>query len=133
MTGNKTEWVQTAAASDSYDTFWKYLEFVFSYAGTLSLSKELKAVPMADMQIGDVFIRGGSPGHAVIVVDMAADDSGKKVFLLAQSYMPAQEIQILKNPANTDGSPWYALDNSEEIVTPEWTFATTDLKRFQAQ
>jgi len=133
VTGNKTEWVQTAVASNSYTVFWKYLEFVFSYAGTLSLSRELQSVPMSDIQIGDVFIQGGSPGHAVLVVDMAADASGNKMFLLAQSYMPAQEIQILKNPDNKDGSPWYRTVSSGGIDTPEWRFAVSDLKRFPAE
>lgn len=130
VTGNKTAWVQTAAASDSYAVFWKYLEFVFSYAGTLSLSKELTPVAFSDMEIGDVLIQGGSPGHAVIVVDMAVNDSGKKVFLLAQSYMPAQEIQVLRNPDQPDGQPWYIADMETEVITPEWDFSVGDLKRF---
>lgn len=133
VTGNRTEWVQSAAASNSYAVFWKYLELVFSYAGTLSLSKELETAPMEGLQIGDVFIQGGSPGHAVIVVDMAFDADANKVFLLAQSYMPAQEIQILKNPANSDGSPWYRTISAGAIDTPEWTFATSDLKRFTGE
>lgn len=131
VTGNQTEWVQTARPSDSYATFWQYLEFVFSYAGTLSLSKELISQPFAALQIGDVFIQGGSPGHAVIVVDMAVDASGKKAFLLAQSYMPAQEIQILKNPAYPNGDVWYLQDaESGQLETPEWVFRKSDLKRF---
>ena len=53
------------------------------------------------MQIGDVFIKGGFPGHAVVVLDMAENDrTGQRVFLLAQSYMPAQDIHIMKNPTN---------------------------------
>lgn len=132
VTGNRTEWVQTAASSDSYAVFWQYLEFVFSYAGTLSLSKELEPVALADMQIGDVLIQGGSPGHAVIVVDMAVNDAGKKVFLLAQSYMPAQEIHVLKNESNPKMSPWYELDASaDKIETPEWEFELQrGLRRF---
>ena len=59
------------------------------------------------MKIGDVFIKGGSPGHAVTIVDIAINPkTNKKVFLLAQSYMPAQEIKILKNPNNSELSPW---------------------------
>jgi len=46
------------------------------------------------------------PGHAVIVVDMAEDAKGQRAFLLAQSYMPAQDIHILKNPMDADLSPW---------------------------
>lgn len=130
VTGNRTEWVSGGKASDSYDTFWQYLEFVFTYAGTLSLSKELHPVPVADMQPGDVFIRGGSPGHAVIVVDMAENKKGQKVFLLAQSYMPAQEIHILKNFADRKLSPWYSCEGLEALETPEWDFEKGALKRF---
>lgn len=139
VVGNRTSWEQKASPSDSYATFWQYLEFVFTYAGTLSLSKELQAVASGgkapsrattQIGIGDVFIQGGSPGHAVIVVDMATDKAGNKVFLLAQSYMPAQEIQILKNPNDSALSPWYSAGFGEVLETPEWTFERNDLKGF---
>lgn len=133
VVGNQTSWEQKATASDSYATFWQYLEFVFTYAGTLSLSKELKPVAVSEIQIGDVFIQGGSPGHAVIVVDLATDSKDKKVFLLAQSYMPAQEIQVLKNPNNEKLSPWYSADFREMLATPEWNFQKNDLKRFRVE
>ena len=84
------------------------------------------------MRIGDVLIEGGSPGHAVLVVDMARDTiSGDRLFMLAQSYMPAQEIHILKNPSAPEQSPWYRLKAiQKEARTPEWTFDREDLKRF---
>jgi hypothetical protein len=118
----------------SYKNFRKYLDMVFTYAGTLSLSKELQKKSLQDLKIGDVFVQGGSPGHAVIVVDLAVNDkTGDKVFLLAQSYMPAQSIHIIVNPNNSIISPWYALkDIKEELLTPEWTFTKNDLKQFKA-
>lgn len=129
--GNKTYWSQSTAASNTYKDFWKYMELVFTYAGTLSLSKELKVIDIKDLEIGDVFIRGGSPGHAVIVVDVAINpENQKKLFLLAQSYMPAQEIQLLKNPNNKSISPWYSADFGGELQTPEWVFTKDELKRF---
>lgn len=131
INGNDVSWVNKEAVSTSYDSFWKYLETIFTYAGTLSLSQELKSVEVKDMQIGDVFIKGGSPGHAVIVVDMAVNlKTNKKLFMLAQSYMPAQEIQILLNPNNSELGPWYELDFGDELITPEWKFDSTMLKRF---
>ena len=59
--------------------------------------QELNRVQNIDaIEIGDIFIRGGFPGHAVLVVDMAIHPvSGQKAVLLAQSYMPAQDIHIL--------------------------------------
>lgn len=128
--GNKTSWFQKTTPSNTYNDFWNYMEIIFSYAGTLSLAKELKSVQIDDIKIGDVFIQGGSPGHAILVIDMAINPkTNKQMFLLAQSYMPAQEIQILKNPNNKD-TPWYSTDINELLITPEWTFNIEDLKRF---
>jgi hypothetical protein len=84
------------------------------------------------MQIGDVFIKAGRPGHAVIVVDMA-ECEGDKVFLLAQSFMPAQEVHILKNLQDSELSPWYDLDLEDDLQTPEWTFELQALRRFPSR
>lgn len=132
VNGNTTTWYKKANPADNEQVFWAYLEFVFSYAGTLSLSKELVPVKISDMKPGDVFIQGGSPGHAIIVADMAVNTkTGEKVFLLAQSYMPAQEIQVLCNPENNKLSPWYSLSAIDDMLkTPQWTFSRADLKRF---
>lgn len=133
--GNKIEWRKSAENGVSYESFRKYLDTIFIYAGSYSLSKELaKVEDLREMKIGDVFIKGGFPGHAVIVVDMAVNkENGKKVFLLAQSYMPAQDIHILKNPAKNDSDPWYNLDFGKELKTPEWTFKAGELMRFRQE
>lgn len=129
--GNTTNWVKRNEPSNTYEDFRKYMDIIFAYAGTISLSKELKAVSWEEMQIGDVWIEAGSPGHAVIVVDMAENpETGESVFLLAQSYMPAQDIQVLMNPMDVYLSPWYLLDLEDTLVTPEWKFGTDSLKRF---
>jgi hypothetical protein len=110
--------------------FADFLQTVFSYAGTLSLSKELNVVNSpAAINIGDVFIRGGSPGHAVIVIDIGVNNAGQKTFLLAQSYMPAQDIHILQNPARNQ-SPWYQYNGGQILNTPEWIFDWNQLMRF---
>lgn len=129
---NNVEWIKTGDYDNSYETFREYMNMVFIYAGTLSLSNELvKVEKIEDIEIGDVFIQGGSPGHAVIVVDVAVNiETGDKVFLLAQSYMPAQSIHILKNPNDEKLSPWFSI-NGETLVTPEWTFDINDLMRFE--
>jgi hypothetical protein len=129
VSGNAVRWEQRAGTSNSRQDLWEYLELVFAYAGTRSLSRELRPVPVADLRIGDVFIVGGSPGHAVIVVDLAVAADGTNIFLLAQSFMPAQEIHILRNPSGGSINPWYHIPG-EMLATPEWTFKSTDLKRF---
>lgn len=132
INGNKTSWKQSVQSSNTHKDFWNYLEMIFSYAGSLSLSKELKGVEVEGIQSGDVFIIGGSPGHAVIVVDVAVDPkTSKKIFMIAQSYMPTQETQILINPNDETLSPWYSIDFGETLITPEWEFSKGQLMRFE--
>jgi len=132
VTGNRVRWVRKEDPRQEYSSFREYLQTVFIYAGTLSLSRELERIEHDDfMRIGDVFVRGGSPGHAIIVVDMAGDDSGRRLFLLAQSYMPAQDVHILVNPSDDVLSPWYPVDFGDALVTPEWTFRANELMRFK--
>ncbi|MBK8554654.1 MAG: DUF4846 domain-containing protein [Lewinellaceae bacterium] len=129
--GNRVSWVNGGTDSPSYKSFRQYLNMVFSYAGTASLEKELRAQSPEKMMPGDVFIQGGHPGHAVIVMDVAEDTiKGKKYFLLAQSYMPAQDIHILKNFNDASISPWYEVKSDTEwLKTPEWDFRWTALKK----
>ena len=131
--GNQSTWRKTAAFDLSYANFRKYLNIVFSYAGSYSLSQELEHVDDAgELQAGDVFIEGGHPGHGVIVVDAAVHpETQEKIFLIAQSYMPAQEIHILKNPNDAALNPWYSVDAPSGLNTPQWPFQWEDLKRFK--
>jgi hypothetical protein len=121
--------VYTFHAPYSKENFMLYLERVFGMCGSASLSKQLKTVTdFSSIQPGDVLIRGGFPGHAVIVMDVAENAAGKKIFMLAQSYMPAQDIHLLVNPANEKLSPWYEVDEAEKIITPEYLFYKRELK-----
>lgn len=100
--GNKTRWYKAKEEEDySYDTFREYLLKVFEYAGTISLATELTSIPKEDLTVGTIILQPGSPGHAMIVVDMiepndSVDFYKGKGVLLAQSFMPAQEIEIVK-------------------------------------
>jgi len=130
--GGRVVWTASETPDPSYAGFRRYLRFVFQFAGTASLAAEL--APVADireLRSADVFIRGGYPGHAVLVADVAIHPAtGRKAFLLMQSYMPAQEVHILRNPANPAWSPWYEVHAGDSLVTPEWTFKFNELRRF---
>lgn len=130
--GNRVTWHEQTQPDSSYENFKRYLIFIFTYAGTYSLSQQLRPVAdIVDMEIGDIFIQGGFPGHAVMVVDMARHiETGQKIFLLCQSFMPAQDIHILKNLHDIRMNPWYRLEFGDSLYTPEWIFTKKDLKRF---
>jgi hypothetical protein len=92
------------------------------------MKKEVNSISESEIQVGDVFLKGGSPGHVVMVVDTCEKD-GKKAFLLAQGYMPAQQFHVLKNPLHKD-DPWYYVDEIRyPFYTPEYVFGKGSLSR----
>jgi hypothetical protein len=133
LSGNKlnTVFVNNIPAI-AEDDFQDYLETVFNYAGTHSLATELNAIKdISEIQAGDVFIKPGFPGHAMIVCDVCVNKEGRKMFMLAQGYMPAQDIHIVKNPSDEKNSPWYEADGTNNLVTPAWEFTSAQLKRWK--
>lgn len=107
----------------TYGNFLKHMYNVFGLCNSWSLEKDLMTKNIHDVEIGDVLIKGGFPGHVVIVVDVAVNSKGEKAFMLAQSYMPAQDIHILKG----EDGPWFFVKDGI-IDTPEYTFYSNQLK-----
>jgi hypothetical protein len=131
--GSSVGWARPAAPDKGRATFLAYLRTIFLYAGTASLAAELGKGAVRDLRAGDVLVHGGHPGHAVLVLDTAADAAGRRVLLVGQSYMPAQEFHVLKNAGDPGLSPWYRVSDLERgLVTPEWPlpFGEGDIRRF---
>ena len=85
-------------------------------------------------ELADEIIKGGFPGHAVLVADVAEQlGTGTRRFLLIQSFMPAQDMHVLRGAPGSDGSPWYGLEAGKPLVTPEWTFPPGSLRRWRFQ
>jgi hypothetical protein len=129
INGNEVSFSMRAAADTSYAGFRKYMDIIFNYCGTYSLNKEMIAAAGTPIEAGQVFIKGGFPGHAVIIMDVAENEKGERIFLLAQSYMPAQSIHVLINPNNSSISPWYSVEGAL-LETPEWDFDWSMKKKF---
>jgi hypothetical protein len=123
-------WERRAAPATDRKAYRAFLDLVFTYASTLSLVRETKRVERADVAPGDFFVLGGSPGHAVLVLDVAVDARGRRVALLGQGYMPAQDFHVLSADDARSGH-WFSLED-DEVVTPFWRspFPWSSLRRF---
>lgn len=127
ISGSKVQWVRSAPPVSHQDrAAWRaWLNVVFTYARTRSLDATLK--PVREPRGGDVFVQGGGPGHAVIVLDLAVDSAGRHVAVMGQGFMPAQDLHVLRDG---DGDAWFLLDGSG-VRTPFWApFGWDDLRRF---
>lgn len=84
--------------------FTAWLRDLFQYAGTRSLAKEVRAVDAAAVAPGDVVVEPGSPGHAVLVLDVARSAGGAWV-LVGQGFMPAMDFHVVDGPDHG----WYPV------------------------
>lgn len=111
----------------------QFLNWVFSYCGTYSLALQSKPVQsFKEMQLGDMLVKAGAPGHAMMVGDVAIHNkTGKKIYLLIQSFMPAQDMHIVKNLHKPELGPWYEADADQLIMTPGFTFYASQLRRWE--
>ncbi len=124
--GASIAWVPGGAPADDRPAFRKYLDAVFAWANTVSLSKQARPVKPDDVRPGDFFVLPGNPGHTVIVLDVARSKN-ERIALLGQSFMPAQSFHVLRpNP----GEKWFTLDPEKTIPTPFWEpFPWSSLRR----
>lgn len=115
----------------SYPKFMDYLTHYLENSNSQTIAQLLKPISIKEIQIGDVFFQKETiKNHAAIVMDLAQDKNGNKIFILAQSYYPSQDIHILSNPSNDLISPWY-IAKEGTLLTPEWRFLSSDLMRFK--
>ena len=125
------KWYRWSGAANRHG-FDNYLQKVFGWCGSASLEKQLRPViDFNTIKAGDVLVKGGFPGHAMTVVDVAINNKGNKVYMLVQGYQPAQDMHVLVDPVNDTMSPWYKVTDLEEIITPEWRFMKKDLKTWE--
>jgi hypothetical protein len=126
VSGSKVTWERSGRVDGSRTAFRGWLDLVFTYAGTLSLAAEARRPTREQVQPGDFFVLGGSPGHAVLVLDVARNAAGERVALLGQGFIPAQDFHVL-SPG--EQGPWFSLE-TDEVATPFWKpFPWSSLRR----
>jgi hypothetical protein len=111
---------------NNHESLRKYLDIVYTYTNTIALERDLK--PATDFAVGTIVVHGGSPGHCFMIIDESKNEKGQKVFKLAEGYMPAQTIYVLKNPE--DDSPWHLL-SKDRITTASYDFKSFELRKFE--
>jgi hypothetical protein len=120
-------------SSRGHAAYRVWLQHLFRYAGTRSLRLDTNPVAESDpLLAGDLFLEPGSPGHVVMILDVAENASGVRVALLGQGFMPAEEFHVLRSKRARAGV-WFTLPGpGEAIDTPSWRpFQRADVRRFR--
>ncbi|HOS93484.1 MAG TPA: DUF4846 domain-containing protein [Armatimonadota bacterium] len=126
--GGRVRMVRMAGPSESRQSFEAFLDAVFNWCNTDSLSGDGIPATPEDLRIGDFVSRpgAGARGHAMMIVDLAVDADGNRRALILQGAMPAQSAHLLR--AST-GSAWIPIYPAPCFSVPGWREFTWDLLR----
>lgn len=131
INGNQVTFSKKMTSDHSKENFYKYLNLIYTYAGTYSLSKELNKVEgLSNVRVGDMLVYPGFPGHIMMIGDIVEKPTGERLFLFFQGNTPAQSVHIIKN-VSARYNPWYDLEGKESLDTPIYTFDSFSLVRFK--
>lgn len=124
--GRGLVWSTGGSRGDSPASWERYLAAVFTWAGTRSLAA-YETVPTDQPRPGDVIVQGGSPGHAVLVLDAARRPDGEQLILIGEGFMPAQSAHVQHGPVED----WWVWDPEEGLDLPYWPLPASALRRFK--
>jgi len=115
--GNRLKW--KPGTSGGWDA---YLAKVFMWAGTRSLQYDTDAV--SHPRPGDVLVSPGSPGHAVLLLDVATRGE-ETLVLVGEGFMPAQDFHVELGPREG----WWPYRDG--IALDHWTLPASGLRRWK--
>ena len=129
--GSRVRRTRGPARAPDHKSYRRWLDLVFTYAGTMSLARDAGS-PSVDspVEAGEFYVEAGSPGHAVIVLDVVTNTDGLQLGLLGQGFMPAEDIHVLRSPLAVDGV-WFRLPSRDDelLPTPSWRPFAADARR----
>lgn len=131
VSGRKVGWKRVAERKDNRDSFRAWLDIIYTYAGTASLSRDLVKVAPDNIEIGDLFISPGFPGHTVMVADIAVNAEGGKKFILIEGFTPAMDAHVVQHVPAFGEQVWFTQNEDGSLNTPVWDFRNSEIRRFR--
>jgi hypothetical protein len=134
--GSKVARVRQGAGRNDHANFRDWLDHLFLYAGTRSLALDSDPVGGRAYEAGDFFVTPGSPGHAVLLLDVVQTAAGQRAALVGQGFMPAEDFHVLWSAGpRVLAKVWFLLpdETDPELDTPSWApFGRADGRRLRS-
>ncbi|MCA9546460.1 MAG: hypothetical protein KC613_18775 [Myxococcales bacterium] len=135
--GSRVARVRGGRGAAGHAGYRQWLTHTFRYAGTQSLKFDSEPVGDRPYRAGDFFVQPGGPGHAVVLLDLAAHPDGRVAALVGQGFMPAEDLHVLAGGHDRviDGV-WFLLPTADRphLATPSWApFHRDEARRFKLQ
>lgn len=124
--------VAPARADSSRVEFEQFLHYLFLWTGSAALKRDLQAVEAGDLLPGDLIVQNttGAMGHVSVILDVAQDSSGHRLYLIGNGWTPAQSffVRIARPDEGSDG--WFTLAGYENHLSV-YGFGPFNFRRWQ--
>ena len=105
--------IKSDQPDSSYNAYQSYLNTVYSESHTQQFYHNYRPLERSEVQIGDIIIKKGTKGHAIMIVDMAKDQKGNILALIGNGDTPACQFFLLNHAADR---PWIPLNFDKETL-----------------
>jgi hypothetical protein len=129
----KTYWTKTPSNPRQYQTFRRYLNFIFTNSDFQTLLQDIELSTATDISPGDILISGNdTEPYVAMVLDVAVhQDTGEVIVLLVSGGNPAQSVQVLQNTGkNTPPQAWLPVKDGV-LTVDKMVFPLTSRYRFR--
>ena len=111
--GINVSMIKSDQPDSSYNAYRTYLNTVYSESHTQQFYHAYQTVDREKVQIGDIIIKKGTKGHAIMIVDMAKSKHGDTVALIGNGDTPACQFFLLNYKADKS---WISLNFEQETL-----------------
>ncbi len=109
-----------------------FLKRAFAYANSYSLKKGCQKIRKEDLRPGDMMINNkrGGVGHVSVILDVCRNQKGDKVHLLGYSFIPAQQMRIVRSTGTFGPEGWFTLKGMIIFLKPFSIYGKPVYRRF---
>ncbi len=124
--------VAPARADSSRAEFERFLHYLFLWTGSAALQRDLHKLRADDLRPGDLIVQNttGAMGHVSVILDVAQDSSGHRLYLIGNGWTPAQSffVRIARPEEGSEG--WFTLAGYEKHLSV-YGFGPFNFRRWQ--
>jgi len=109
--GINVSWIRLSQPDSSHQSYRAFLNTVYGESHTQQFYHAYHAIERREVQIGDIIIKKGTKGHAIMIVDLVKNKRGQMMALIGNGDTPACQFFLLNYKT---GIPWIPLNFYQE-------------------
>ena len=111
--GTKVNLIKSQLKDTSFANLEAYLRTIYLKSHTQQFYYNYKSIDLYEINIGDFVVKKGTRSHAILILDLAKDDSGNLYALIGHGDTPACEFHLLNYHKN---NAWFPISKKQNII-----------------